>query len=973
MRRELLPEFVSLFGKYKLSENYKQRLKQSAFTFLAKEIIAETLKNEPLKNEHLTGLIQMLKYGSKDDNFVKYLTTNVQDQQKHQELLEKTHNLNECGYTGAGLASVNSVSASQLVGVKDFLKKAFLIKTSEEAIELVKNYELLKIPEVKSGIYSPWLHYINPSIFPITNNSHNEFLEWMGIKKDYSECIESFKELMIQTGEQQLGMLDFFTFNFNNEVAIIRFSELITSYKNRIKEDKNEGEIYKWICAKQYKNSFDVTATDFESMIKSAISKRTNLMYQNSSGFISKAAKYYPEDVRKMFLLLYAEENDLQSRIEGFQKSANELLPRVVEAHGKKLNHQQDERTISFYLSMNYPEKYPLYKDDIYKLLLTLFPTTKPVNPGLKYIHFLDVSKVILPIIEKDEELVSLSRSTLNENCFLGNQTQLIFQDILWRSRSQVQYFIGACIWGKNQDIDKTQDFLSDGYWQTDYDEDSRQGKRIYKLISKVNVGDMLAIRYFSRKASTVEITGIGEIVSKEKEDQGRLEVNWLNEDKLYKGSVPIGPGAGNWWETLIKLNRLSDINLIFKQNIIIPSVSNKNENLMDSKNIILYGPPGTGKTYNSIDTAVEIALGKSMGSHDANKQEFDRLRKEEQIEFVTFHQNYTYEDFMVGISPDVTSGTLRFDKREGIFKKLNDRAKNNWLTSKNSSAAVIDFNMVFNSFFSKLIEEEVTEIEIPMKRINYRFKVTSIDIDEGRMKFTKQSGGTGHDLLVKNLKGIYEGTLDYGQEGLGIYYNPLVDKLKEHAKSLQTVAPEKTELKRFVLIIDEINRANISKVFGELITLLEDDKRLGEINELKITLPNGEKEFGIPPNLYIIGTMNTADKSIALIDIALRRRFEFVGYYPIYEGYDPEAAELLQKINDAIFEERKSADYLIGHAYFMKKQPVETLLKTKVIPLLMEYFSGKTETVSRLFNNTKLKIEYNKSTYCWDINPKAE
>ena len=349
----------------------------------------------------------------------------------------------------------------------------------------------------------------------------------------------------------------------------------------------------------------------------------------------------------------------------------------------------------------------------------------------------------------------------------------------------------------------------------------------------------------------------------------------------------------------------------------------------------------------------------------------FDELRRNGQIEFVTFHQNYSYEDFVVGISPDVTSGTLRFDKREGIFKQLAERAKQNWLTATNKKEITIDFNFVFNSFFAKLIEEEVKEVEIPMKSKGYKFKVTSIDIDEGRIKFTKQSGGTGHDLLVKNLKAIYEGSLDYGVEGLGVYYNPLVEHLKEFAETLEPQNSTEEELKRFVLIIDEINRANISKVFGELITLLEDDKRLGEENELKITLPNGEKEFGVPPNLYIIGTMNTADKSIALIDIALRRRFEFIGYYPEYEMLNEKESLLLKKVNEAVFKEKKSADYLIGHAYFMKGQTIQIVLQNKVVPLLMEYFSGKTDIVSKIFADTNWNVTYNTTNFIWDISPR--
>jgi predicted RNA-binding protein with PUA-like domain len=403
---------------------------------------------------------------------------------------------------------------------------------------------------------------------------------------------------------------------------------------------------------------------------------------------------------------------------------------------------------------------------------------------------------------------------------------------------------------------------------------------------------------------------------------------------------------------------------------LISNSTASNNTEDMQAKNIILYGPPGTGKTYNSIDKAVEIASTEkfNLNNHKANKNVFDELRKAGQIEFVTFHQNYSYEDFVVGISPDVTSGTLRFDKREGIFKQLAERAKQNWLTATNKKEVSIDFNFVFNTFFSKLIEEEVKEVEIPMKSKGYKFKVTSIDIDEGRIKFTKQSGGTGHDLLVKNLKAIYEGSLDYGVEGLGVYYNPLVEHLKEFAESLEPQKSADEQLKKFVLIIDEINRANISKVFGELITLLEDDKRLGGENELKITLPNGEKEFGVPPNLYIIGTMNTADKSIALIDIALRRRFEFIGYYPEYEELNEEESTLLRKVNEAVFKEKKSADYLIGHAYFMKGQTIEIVLQNKVIPLLMEYFSGKTDIVSKIFADTNWNVTYDTTNFLWDI-----
>jgi 5-methylcytosine-specific restriction protein B len=384
---------------------------------------------------------------------------------------------------------------------------------------------------------------------------------------------------------------------------------------------------------------------------------------------------------------------------------------------------------------------------------------------------------------------------------------------------------------------------------------------------------------------------------------------------------------------------------------------STKSE-FMGAKNIILYGPPGTGKTYSTIDKAVEIINGRSMGSHEKNKIEFDRLKQEGLISFVTFHQNYSYEDFMIGIRPDLNESTLKFAEHKGVFYRICKEAENNYLQAGKKIQNLKPFKEIFELFLRPL-EDRSEEIEVKMISGNTSFWIT--EINPHNLSFRKQSGGTGHTLSFETLEDLYYNRREF-TSGLRIYYQGILKKLWELGK----VNAEEVELKKYVLIIDEINRANISKVFGELITLLEDDKRLGGTNELTVTIPNSEVPFGVPPNLYLIGTMNTADKSIALVDIALRRRFEFNGKYPIYEGYD--AAELLGKINQAIYEERKSADYLIGHAYFMNNRDVKEVLQTKVIPLLMEYFSGKTEIVSRMFSTTGLMVNFNKTSYTWDI-----
>ncbi len=405
--------------------------------------------------------------------------------------------------------------------------------------------------------------------------------------------------------------------------------------------------------------------------------------------------------------------------------------------------------------------------------------------------------------------------------------------------------------------------------------------------------------------------------------------------------------------------------------------------------NIILYGPPGTGKTYNSIDKAVEIVTGSSSSDHESNKKKFDKLRKQGQIEFVTFHQNYSYEDFMVGIRPNVSESTneLSFKKYYGIFYEMAKRARENYENSLKDQQTVSKENWVKKKF-----EEFINSIRNTLEsgndyQIGTRFperKVISI-VDDIYYQQGGEKGVPRHmdfnDIIYAYIDNTFENkdiqnnsrlTNTARNPGLTQYYVDILKQFKDftgvYKEQIDAETENNIKLKNFVLIIDEINRANISKVFGELITLLEDDKRLDAANELKITLPNGEKDFGVPPNLYIIGTMNTADKSIALIDIALRRRFELIAFYPNYDLLNQEASELLQKINEKIYELKKSTDFLIGHAYFMKNEPIETTLKNRVIPLLMEYFSGKTDIISTIFDETDWKVEYNTTRFNWTI-----
>ena len=239
------------------------------------------------------------------------------------------------------------------------------------------------------------------------------------------------------------------------------------------------------------------------------------------------------------------------------------------------------------------------------------------------------------------------------------------------------------------------------------------------------------------------------------------------------------------------------------------------------------------------------------------------------------------------------------------------------------------------------------------MKKSSFFIK----EIDETRIHFDKSGGDSQHVLLIKNLKAMYEaGENKLIMGGLSQYYNPLLEYL---LKDNEIKEEEKESLRNYILIIDEINRGNISKIFGELITLIEPSKRIGAEEALHVRLPYSNESFGVPSNLYIIGTMNTADRSIALMDTALRRRFDFTEMMPRPELLDftvdgLHVKRMLETINKRI-EYLYDRDHTIGHAYFMGlkeknggelKAELDTIFKNKIIPLLQEYFYDDWEKI---------------------------
>ncbi len=418
---------------------------------------------------------------------------------------------------------------------------------------------------------------------------------------------------------------------------------------------------------------------------------------------------------------------------------------------------------------------------------------------------------------------------------------------------------------------------------------------------------------------------------------------------------------SGNSTLTEIKFGQLEEandklfkpyFNVEFYNSEILTNLENdqqKLNNILKPLNQILYGPPGTGKTYNTVLEAAKIITDNENVSYDEALKVFNE-NLNNQIEFITFHQNYSYEDFIQGLRPDTENGKeLSFEKKDGVFKRIADRALKNLEAVNNPSSTKKDFDIVFQELIQPLNEDDIEELEIKMKKSS--FFIT--EVGEKSIEFRKNIGDSSHTLSINTLRKMYDkGENDIILGGLQPYYNPILELLLTKGKNHITPVSRKN----YVIIIDEINRANISRVFGELITLIEGDKRSQGKIPMRVTLPSGDS-FIVPSNLYIIGTMNTADKSISLLDIALRRRFEFVPMYPdtLIQGVN--SPTVLETINTEIIK-RKGHDFTIGHAYFMGEEyTLEKTINNKVIPLLLEYFMNDEKEVAAILKAAEIEV----------------
>jgi 5-methylcytosine-specific restriction protein B len=457
----------------------------------------------------------------------------------------------------------------------------------------------------------------------------------------------------------------------------------------------------------------------------------------------------------------------------------------------------------------------------------------------------------------------------------------------------------------------------------------------------------------------------------------------------------------------------------------------------MQATNTILYGPPGTGKTFTTIDEAIKILdlefYYKNKSQRESLKVRFDDLVADKRIRFVTFHQSFSYEDFVEGLraeTDEAEGGQIQYVIEKGVFKAICEDASKP-LQSATAKLGVSDSPRIWKISIDGTYESATRQYclkhgearigwghvgDLKMAQLNdpsfalgsndrstlelfgneiavgdvllcigsntevaaigivsgdYRYEATPPSIVRSDYKNVLPVNWivTDTNFSILNLNNQKRFTLKTVYEITRFSWPELLEGLLAADVDLKAVGPSEINSDPFVLIIDEINRGNVSRIFGELITLIEPSKRLGAKESLTVTLPYSKKPFGVPKNVYLIGTMNTADKSLTGLDIALRRRFVFKEMPPKPELLDKviisglSVGEMLRAMNQRI-EVLLDRDHCIGHAYFLPldQDPsigrLTAIFKQQVLPLLQEYFFEDWERIRWVLNDHRTEGE---------------
>lgn len=657
---------------------------------------------------------------------------------------------------------------------------------------------------------------------------------------------------------------------------------------------------------------------------------------------------------------------------------------------------------------------------------------TKNKSEVWKLENYNKMCDAVLNVVSQNESLLSMSADRLDDRCYRDDAHHLLAMDVVYFGSNisdeaepedmSNEYWPSSDEYDPHIDKDTWLKVLNDGSVTT------TENLAMLKMILEqggestcANLAECYGnVHYYYNKLGS----SFGEKVKKKLNcpdciDDGKIRfytIPFIGRSVVENGSKRYSWKLRDELKAALEDMDLSNIN-----------ISQDDTDTDVSKNTILYGPPGTGKTYNSVVYAVAIIEKKTLGivkeeSYEDVLDRYNEYKTEGLIEFTTFHQSYGYEEFIEGIKPvmqndDDEQTDIQYEIAPGLFKNFCDKAGRPVLKQQkvdiglNSSPTIWKVSLegtgdnptrtecmtnnhirVGYDSYGGNISSDTNFSDGGKNVVNafiYKMKIgdvvlscysaTTIDAIgvitgdyEWHDEYDHYKRLRKVDWIVKGIReditGVNNGsTLTLSSVyKLNIALSDVMDIISKNAPATTEVSEKK---KNYVFIIDEINRGNISKIFGELITLIETSKRIGQAEGMKARLPYSQQLFGVPDNVYLIGTMNTADRSIATIDTALRRRFKFKEMMPdadVLDGVNVEdlsIKDMLIGMNNKI-SVLYDREHTIGHAYFvpLRANPtIETLasiFSDNIIPLLQEYFYEDYEKIRLVLGDNNKQNE---------------
>ena len=795
------------------------------------------------------------------------------------------------------------------------------------------------------------------------------------------------------------------------DIDKVKLQELVAEYKADFKENISV-ELYKWEAVKHFQDNWDLDAEDFATMLSRSLSKTANLLASMSNfprKVIIQLAERFSKEVKSLFLELFDETKELKGRIDSFAVGIDELYSKWEDKDGK--NHFHNLNVISTYLWLRSPSKYYIFKPSVAKRMFEgLRNENIKTNKSDAVIKTYELFDSISAVLCNDEELKGMFAATLTNNCYpdtllktattdfayFFSKSHIVKRHLLRKflevfpyenlSTMPIEQYTNLektsfCYWLEHETadlgsiagatsfkfgiyrynksvVDSKKDYGFDEQyaWYKFYGENSsdvykhvrdsivqiatlaKEGKYeeideidrlgtlvkwkiafIYSNASLIPVFSREMLEYCAKKfgMENTEDATFAEMQRYLLNKKGDIEVfQWYDFYKVAEGYKKQGDLKSEKIITETNKNMydtryLPYINLFLK-----------------NRNLIFNGAPGTGKTYLAKQVAAQIIY---EGNVPAGFEEDTKFI--EQCGFVQFHPSYDYTDFVEGLRPKNDNGNIGFERKDGTFKSFCKKALTQRVFMPEEEALHLfkDELKVNNGVTLKSFRSETDIKVIVNEKENIAVQIASkwSCTDEHMLKYLRNKECHDNDTYTKTIG-------DYILENYVKKYS---------CSKMDSPQP-------YIFIIDEINRGEISKIFGELFFSIDPGYRgkKGKVQTQYQNLITGDDPFKdgfyIPENVYIIGTMNDIDRSVECMDFAMRRRFTFKEITAEESAKNMElsdgAKERMVGLNNAISEiEGLNSSFHIGAAYFKDEEDYKALWNLKLEGLLKEYLRG--------------------------------